>query len=396
MGRLNGRCYGWSCDTVHIKFSATPDDAPEMNLRAGWTPRILGALLVAFAAWFVIAHADGFLPAIGEVAGLGPAALPIGLAIVAIGVLNRGLQAHASFRLVELPAHFGAMLHLSATSYATNKVVKSAGTAGLVPYLAHADRAGECRARVSAAYLATKLAETVSLCCLIGLAVVAGAATGGLHGAALWGTVASAAYALVVGTALVFIAGRRSLVEGIAVRMRRVAFRFRDRFGRPHPEPGGACAGHELSSAMDRMRADPRAAVPLLGTAFAGKLLGCAGLFMVLTGLGIHLGLATTLLVYTLTLMVALVGPLPGGIGIADASLGALLVANGVSGPSAAAAVVAFRLLDLWLPLLVGAAAGARQYRRNRSLATDAAAVIATDADPIEARQPVLAAVGAD
>ena len=46
---------------------------------------------------------------------------------------------------------------------------------------------------------------------------------------------------------------------------------------------------------------------------------------MVLAGLGIHLGLATTLLIYTLTLMAALVGPLPGGIGVADASLGALL-----------------------------------------------------------------------
>ncbi len=118
---------------------------------------------------------------------------------------------------------------------------------------------------------------------------------------------------------------------------------------------------------MDRMRADPRAAVPLLGTAFAGKLLGCAGLFMVLTGLGIHLGVATTLLVYTLTLMVALIGPLPGGIGIADASLGALLVANGVSGTSAAAAVIAFRLLDLWIPLLVGAGTGAWQWQKNRS-----------------------------
>ena len=147
---------------------------------------------------------------------------------------------------------------------------------------------------------------------------------------------------------------------------------------------------------MDRMRADPRAAVPLLGTAFAGKLLGCAGLFMVLSGLGIHLGPATTLLVYTLTLMVALVGPLPGGIGIADASLGALLVANGVPGPSAAAAVVAFRLLDLWLPLLVGAAAGARQYRRNRTTAAATAAEAHTDTQLFDTRQPLLAAVGAD
>ena len=65
--------------------------------------------------------------------------------------------------------------------------------------------------------------------------------------------------------------------------------------------------------------------------------------------------------------MASLVGPIPGGVGVADASLGALLVANGVAGPTAAAAVLAFRLLDLWLPLLVGAAAGARQYRRNRA-----------------------------
>ena len=358
-----------------------------MNLRTGWTPRILGAVLALAAAWFDVTHADGFLPAIGQVASLGPAALPIGLAIVAVGVLNRALQAHASFRLVELPARFGAMLHLSATSYATNKVVKSAGTAGLVPYLAHADRQGQSRAQVSAAYLAAKLAETTSLCCLIGVAVIAGAATGGLHGSALWGAVASAVYALVVGTALILIAGRRSAVEAIAKRLRRLAFHFRNRFGRAHPQPGGACAGHELSCAMDRMRADPSAAAPLLATAFAGKLLGCAGLYMVLTCLGIHLGVATTLLVYTLTLMVALVGPIPGGIGIADASLGALLVANGVSGPSAAAAVVAFRLLDLWLPLLVGAAAGAGQYRRNR-----AATVAAFGAEaPITVLVPVTA-----
>src|SRR5262245_63246535 len=77
----------------------------------------------------------------------------------------------------------------------------------------------------------------------------------------------------------------------------------------------------------------------------------------------IHLGLATTLLVYTLTIMAALIGPLPGGIGVADASLGALLIANGVPGPAAAGAVIAFRLLDLWIPLFVGAVAGAHHAR---------------------------------
>ncbi len=361
-----------------------------MTRRAGWTPRILGTILAVAAGWFLFLHADGFLPAIGKVAGLGPAALPIGLAIVALGVLNRGFQAHASFRLVELPARIGPMVSLSATSYATNKVVKSAGTAGVVPYLAHADRSDLCRARVVAAYVSTKLAETVSLCALIAFAIAAGAATGGLHGAALFGAIGSAGYAVVVGGAMIAIACKRSLVEAIAFRARRIAFRVRHRFGRVQPEPG-ACPGQELASAMDRLRADPRAAVPLLATALLGKLIGVAGLCMVLAGLGVHLGLATTLLVYTLTLMAALVGPLPGGVGIADASLGALLIANGVPAASAAAAVVAFRLLDLWLPLLAGALAGARQFRRNRAAEAATAAVAASEPDlPIAVRPEAL------
>ncbi len=353
-------------DTVHIKFSGTPDDAPAVNLRTGWTPRILGAVLAVFVGWFVVSHADDVLPALGKVISLGPTALPVGLALVAVGVLNRGLQARASFRLVELDAPFTPMVKLSAMSYATNKVVKSAGASGLVPYLGHADRVGFPRARTTAAYLSGKVAETISLCLLVAVALTAGAATGSLHGGALYGAIGSGVYALVVGAGLVLVASRRSLVVTIAGRSRQLRARLRTRFGRPAREIEG-CAGHELACAMARLRADWRATTALLGTAVFGKLLGCAALYMVLTGLGIHLGLATTLLIYTLTIMAALVGPLPGGIGVADASLGALLIANGVSAPAAAGAVIAFRLLDLWIPLFVGAVAGAHHWRTNQT-----------------------------
>jgi uncharacterized membrane protein YbhN (UPF0104 family) len=372
---------------VFIKSSGTADDAPGVNLRTGWTPRILGAVLALFAGWFVVAHADDFLPALGKVASLGPAALPVALALVGAGVLNRGWQARASFQLVELDAPLSPMVKLSAISYATNKVVKSAGTAGLVPYLAHADRCGDPRARTTAAYLAGKVAETISLCLLIAVAVTAGAATGGLHGAALYGAVGAAVYAVVVGSALVLVASRRSLVVSIATRVRHFRARLRTRYGRPYRDVDG-CAGHELACAMARLRADWRATTALLGTAVLGKLLGCAGLFLVLTGLGIHLDPATTLLVYTLTIMAALVGPLPGGIGVADASLGALLVANGVSGPAAAGAVIAFRLLDLWIPLFVGAVVGTHHWHRGRS---SEAPIAPTVTPPVPVPVPVLA-----
>jgi len=359
-----------------------------MASRTRWITRLVAAVLAAAGGWFVFVHGADFFPAVSKVASLGPAALPLGLALVAAGVLNRGLQARASLQLVELDAPLAPMVKVSAMSYATNKVVKSAGASGLVPYFAYADRAHQSRARITAAYLAGKVAETISLCLLVAVAVTAGAATGGLHGAELYAAVGSAVYAVVVAVALVLMASRRSLVESLASRFRHFRARVRARFGRPDRDVEG-CAGHELACAMARLRADWRATTSLLGTAIAGKLLGCAGLFLVLMGLGIHLDLATTLLVYMLTIMAALVGPLPGGIGVADASLGALLIANGVAGPAAAGAVIAFRLLDLWIPLLVGAVAGAHHWHRGRDL-DDAAIELSP---PVPIPMPALMAV---
>jgi uncharacterized membrane protein YbhN (UPF0104 family) len=96
----------------------------------------------------------------------------------------------------------------------------------------------------------------------------------------------------------------------------------------------------------------------------AAKLVGGACLALVLTGFGAGVGLITMALFYTLTLMVAMIGPLPGGIGVAEASLGAMLISAGVPGPAAAGAVIAFRILDLWIPLLSGALGGFASARR--------------------------------
>jgi uncharacterized protein (TIRG00374 family) len=104
--------------------------------------------------------------------------------------------------------------------------------------------------------------------------------------------------------------------------------------------------------------------MPVLVTAVAGKVIGVACLALVLSGLGAGIGLPATVLVYTLTIMASMIGPLPGGIGVAEASLGALLITRGVPAPTAAAAVIAFRLLDLWLPLLAGACAALLDWRR--------------------------------
>jgi uncharacterized membrane protein YbhN (UPF0104 family) len=201
------------------------------------------------------------------------------------------------------------------------------------------------------------------MCALIVIAVAASTLAGDVHGAALLGAMASLAYALVVGAAVVMLGSRRRVAHALAERSRRVAARIRTIFRRPEPTDG-ASAVDEFVAAIGRLRCARGPAARLLMTAFAGKLIGVATLSLVLVGLGVHLGPTTVLLAYALTVMASQLGPLPGGIGAAEASLGSLLVANGVAGPTTAAAVVAFRLLDLWLPLLAGAVAGFLHSRR--------------------------------
>ena len=209
-----------------------------MNLRTGWTPRILGAVLALFVGGSSSPTPTTSCPPSARWSALGPAALPIGLALVALGVLNRGLQAHASFRLVELAAPFAPMVNLSAMSYATNKVVKSAGTAGLVPYLAHADRAGQQPARVDRR-LPLGQARRDHLALLPDRRAPsspaprrAGCTVPRLYGAHRVGGVRGRRRRR---------AGPRSPVAGRWSKPSRdrvaaaAAFRFRDRFGRPHP-----------------------------------------------------------------------------------------------------------------------------------------------------------------
>jgi len=347
--------------------SAEPSEGARVNRsssnRPGAIARGFAALLCVSGVWLLLAKSGDLLGAIGSVASLGPEFLPVGLGLVAIGVINRGVQARAAHRLVGVPARIGRMVKLSASSYATNKVVRSAGAAGLVPYLANGRRQGHQRAKIVAAYMTMKFAETISLCSLIALGVFVGGASGVLHGAVLYGAIASVLYALAVSAGLVVLVTNRSAADTCAKVFRSVSSWVRTVLRRPHAEPGVALAP-ELADTIARIRADSTLATPLVATAFIGKVVGVASLALVLGGFGVRLGLATVVVIYTLTLMASMLGPLPAGIGAAEASLGALLVAQGVAAPSAAGVVVAFRLLDLWLPLIVGAACGLSHSRR--------------------------------
>jgi uncharacterized protein (TIRG00374 family) len=79
-----------------------------------------------------------------------------------------------------------------------------------------------------------------------------------------------------------------------------------------------------------------------------------------LVAVGANIPWRGLVLAYALSQVGASVPILPGSIGIAEASLVAVLVCAGVSAPDALAATVTYRLASFWLQLLPGWAAWAR------------------------------------
>jgi uncharacterized membrane protein YbhN (UPF0104 family) len=88
-------------------------------------------------------------------------------------------------------------------------------------------------------------------------------------------------------------------------------------------------------------------------------------LFSILRGLGVPITIGTVLVIYLGVSSVTAVVPSPGGIGGLDVALVAGLAAAGASSPVAVGAVLGYRMITVWLPLLPAACMFAFLLRRR-------------------------------
>jgi len=80
-------------------------------------------------------------------------------------------------------------------------------------------------------------------------------------------------------------------------------------------------------------------------------------LYGAVRSIGGSLGLPQVFIVFSFGMLAGTVTPTPGGLVGAEAGLFAGFVAYGTAQPDAAAAVLLFRLITYWLPLIPGVAA---------------------------------------
>ena len=95
-------------------------------------------------------------------------------------------------------------------------------------------------------------------------------------------------------------------------------------------------------------------------------------LLMALRATGAHPRPSLVLLAFAVAGVIGLVPITPGGLGIIEASLSALLVLAGVPVGDALLATLAYRLASYWLPLLAGAEAYLLFRRRYRTTTSEA------------------------
>nr|WP_130442885.1 lysylphosphatidylglycerol synthase domain-containing protein [Streptomyces sp. BK239] len=187
-------------------------------------------------------------------------------------------------------------------------------------------------ARSSAALALYGLAQTAARTALLGLLLLA--FPGALRVGALLPDGA-------LGPLLAALAGAAVLAAGALLGVRRLR--------------SAVCA--LLRTALTEARAvhaRPARALALWGGALAFPLLQGASLAAVGRSLGLAVPPAHLLVAYLAASAAVALVPTPGGIGSLDAALVVALVAAGAPAAAATAAVLAYRIITVWLPLVPG------------------------------------------
>lgn len=334
--------------------SDRPALIPAAGPRARRWHRFWVTAVVALAAVFVAANRSQAPAAWRAANGADPALLAVAAALSLVRLAGEGQMQRASQRAVRLNTGRAAALRLGAAAHFLNAIVKSGGMAGLTVYSGDAHRRGLPQGTVAVAYVVTMALADLALGLSLVAAIALTSTTGRLSGAV---TIAAAVFTVYLGARLALIAyGARSPanVERLLAVPHRVLARFDA--GR-HAGASFDEATGEAFEAISSLRRRPLAAAPTLAWAIGLQLVGAAQLAAVLSSVDGARGADVALAGYSLALLFGIVGLLPSGAGSTDLSLGVVLVSFGSTVAQAAAAVALYRLVELWLPVTVGALA---------------------------------------
>jgi uncharacterized membrane protein YbhN (UPF0104 family) len=352
--------------------------------------RWIGALVVAVATVVVVWANRGDIPtAWHSVRHAHTGYLAFAVALAGAAILNQAAFHASAQRAGGLPSRSRELLVPAGAATFLNVVAKSGGMAGLAAFLTDARRRGRPRGATVAGYVLVNVIGHVAFALTLFVGLVLLAFDGRFT------TIDAVATTVFAATTAVQLGGIVAAMRSRAL-LRRV-------YGAPHrfvatlkrwlrrrsnggptssvsdleagtehgPEAGtehgpeaGAGAEHsradELYDAVHLLMRNRRRALVTLGFGVLVEVIGIGQLWCVLRAIGTRPSMALPVVAYAVSVLFQIVGFLPGGLGTVEASLGALLVSFSLTGAQAAAAVVLYRVCELWIPLVLGSFAAQR------------------------------------
>ena len=302
------------------------------------TASITVVVVVAHRAWPEVTAAVRVLQTVSP----GLLALAVALEVLAVAALPQVYRA----ALVALGARvrYSQGLQVSMGAFTLSRVLPGGGAAGA---LWASRRLQRCGVAWAVAGTAVVLAGVLAMATL-GVIVTAGTFLALMRGHVSAGSVVTACVVAgmfaAVGWLALALLRSPSARQALFRRAHRVAPRLAPRLG------PWELAAEDVSDSLP----DLRALLPVAGWSAANWLLEIAALWVVFAGLGPHMEVGVLIVGYGVANLVTALPHTPGGLGLVEAGMTGTYVALGTETAVALAAVLAYRLISFWLPVLFG------------------------------------------
>ncbi|MCW2910088.1 MAG: hypothetical protein JWL68_4877 [Actinomycetia bacterium] len=207
----------------------------------------------------------------------------------------------------------------------------------------------------------TSLVSTVALVTLFG---AGSAVTAGRHLSRSYLMVAGIAFALVVSVLAValLVGAHPGIAERAGRRMAGLA-----RHVRPGIDPGKVAQTSKRLASLARSALTGRALAESVGFASADLLLDLLSLDLMFAAFRYQPGFGPLAVAYAAANIASAIPITPGGLGVIEVTLVAVTVGFGAPRPTAVLAVLGYRIVNYWLPLLPGAVAYSRLRLRPKA-----------------------------
>jgi uncharacterized protein (TIRG00374 family) len=236
-------------------------------------------------------------------------------------------------------------------SFLVSHVTPFGSAAGTLVNVSTLEKEGIAAATTGEAIALTSLMSTVALIDLFGTGLVA---TAGRHVSQQYLTIAGIALVLVVAVlAAVLLVGAHPAIAGRAGRWAASVARH----VRPGIDPEKVAESSSQLAALARSALTGRAFLASFGLASANLLFDLLSLDLMFLAFRYQPGFGPLAVAYAAANIASSIPVTPGGLGVVEVTLVAISVGFGAPRATAVIAVLGYRVVNYWLPLLPGAIA---------------------------------------